>query len=70
MSEVECTRVPGELSERPNILFVPACDCPRCAAEPVEEYLEDETWLRVSGSRQRLHVEALTLGETGRALLG
>ena len=67
--EVVCTAVEYE-TERSNPLFVPPCSCPRCAADPIEFYSRQRRWLRVSGRRQRFHVEELDLGPTGKASLG
>lgn len=56
--------------DRPNILFVPACSCPRCTAEIVTDTGPQSQWLRVHGQAQRLRVEVLALGEQGAAMLG
>ena len=64
------SHVDNDGEDRENVLFVPACGCAKCAAEALEAIAERTSWLRVSGRTQRLHVEALTLGERGTAMLG
>lgn len=70
MSDRACKAVVGDGETPPNILFVPPCDCPRCAPVRVYERNEHGEWLRVPGRQQRYRVEVLTLGTTGKAVLG
>ena len=71
MDEIPCTALENDWGDdRPNILMHPQCACPKCKAAEIENPGAGEGWLRMSGSRQRLRVEALELGETGSALLG
>lgn len=67
--EIECTAIGYTPDDRRNKLMVPPCNCPRCKPEVLEAD-ERGQWLRVSGRRQRLHVEDIELNATGRELLG
>ena len=69
--EIPCTAIENDWGdERPNILMHPQCQCPRCKAAEVELQNDGEGWLRMSGTRQRLRVEAVELGQTGTEALG
>ena len=70
MSDQVCKAKIGEGETPPNILFIPPCDCPRCAPDRTYDRTEDGEWLRVRGHQQRYRVEVITLGATGRAVLG
>ncbi len=67
--DIECTAIGRSPGDRRNKLMVPPCNCPRCRPEILEAD-ERGQWLRISGRRQRLHVEDIELNATGRKLLG
>lgn len=67
--DIECTAIGFRPDDERNILMIPPCNCPRCRPQALPDD-ERGQWLRVSGRRQRLRVEDLELGETGRELLG
>ena len=69
MSEIECTAARYE-ADQANVLFVPPCSCPKCAAKADEFGSGAGSWLRVSGRQQRFRVAAVVLGEDGQAVLG
>ncbi len=69
MSEIECTAARYE-ADHANVLFVPPCSCPKCAAKADEPSSGAGSWLRVSGRQQRFRVEAVVLSEEGQAVLG
>ena len=70
--EVPCTALDARDLDERNPLMIPPCACPRCTGggPQLDARADAERWLRVSGSRQRLRVERLTLGAGGEAMLG
>lgn len=70
-TDAVCTAVTVDGAPRENVLFAPPCTCANCAPD-LNAFSGDpsETWLRMSGSRQRLRVENVELGAAGKALLG
>jgi hypothetical protein len=71
MSDIPCTRDWDDPVNPTNPSMVPPCNCPRCAAEPLEVAdAPSRPFLRVAGQQQRLRVEPVDLGPTGRELLG
>ena len=70
MSDLECTAVENDWEDPPNPLFVPPCGCPKCTPDPLDLDEPSGKWLRISGIRQRFPVEAMALGDAGKAFLG
>jgi len=70
----ECTAIVPFGVDAPNILFTPSCHCPRCAPEELFDHdAQAEAkrgWIRVSGRGQRLRIESVQLGVSGREMLG
>ena len=70
-ADIACKAIPLDGSPPDNILFVPPCDCPRCAPDRFYDRSDDgPEWLRLPGRAQRYRVELVRLGTTGRAVLG
>lgn len=70
MDEIECTAIVDNGEPTRNLLFTPPCACPNCAPDPVTATRADRNWLRLPGRPQRLRVQVVDLGRTGRAVLG
>ncbi len=70
MDEIECTAIVGNGEPTRDLLFTPPCACPSCAPEAAVQARADRGWLRLPGHRQRLRVEVVDLGVTGRHVLG
>ena len=66
----DSTAIEGDWGEdQPNILMHPPCECARCAPQPVDSD-EEDSWLRLPGSQQRVKVAPADLGRSGREMLG
>ena len=70
MEEQNCTAALNDGDTPPNVLFTPPCGCPNCAPDKTYDHEADDGWLRISGTRQRFHVEVVQLGAVGKAVLG
>lgn len=70
MDEIECTAILDGSEPTRNLLVTPPCACPNCAPDPVASSRADRDWLRLPGRPQRLRVEMVDLGVTGRDVLG